>query len=68
MRMPEKGTYILIDEEWMKLASISGDRVSVLRAQRGTMAVPHKAGSMVQHGWQMVREVPIGVFREDWDL
>ena len=67
-RLPEVGAYLLIDEEWMKIQSVHGDRVRVERAQRGTMAVPHKLGVMAQFGWQMTREVPIGVFREDWNL
>jgi hypothetical protein len=67
-RLPQVGTFILIGDEWVKLLSNSGDIVRIERGQRGTMPTPHKAGLMLQFGWSMVREVPIGVFREDWDL
>ncbi|MDG1499376.1 MAG: prepilin-type N-terminal cleavage/methylation domain-containing protein [Planctomycetota bacterium] len=68
MRLPEAGTHILVDEEWMLMTSKSGDRVNVKRAQRGTMAGAHRPGTMVQYGWSTTREIPIAMFREDWDL
>ena len=67
-RLPPVGGHVLLGEEWMQVRSVSGDRVNVLRAQRGTQPVPHAAGSRVTYGWRTEREVPIGVFREDWDL
>ena len=68
MRLPEAGAHILVDEEWMLLTSKSGDRVNVKRAQRGTLAGAHKPGTMVQYGWSTIREIPIAMFREDWNL
>jgi hypothetical protein len=68
MRLPEGGTHILVDEEWMLLLSKSGDRVNVKRAQRGTLAGAHKPGTLVQYGWSTTREIPIAMFREDWNL
>jgi hypothetical protein len=67
-RLPEVGAHLLLDEEWMKLLSVNGDRIRVERAKRGTLGQPHQTGGLVQYGWSMSREVPIGVFREDWDL
>lgn len=67
-RLPEPGGYLLIDEEWMKLLTITGERATVLRGERGTTPAPHKSSAMVWYGWRTEIEVPIGVAREDWDL
>lgn len=67
-RLPEPGSMILIGEEWMQLSSVTGNRVSVQRGQRDTRPVVHKSGALVHHGARIVREVPIGGLREDWNL
>lgn len=68
-RLPtEPGAHVLIGSEWFRVSSIDGGRVAVQRAQRGTSAVPHAAGSLVHWGLALVREVPIATYREDWNL
>ncbi len=67
-RLPAPGRHVLVDEEWMEVRSVSGDRVTVLRGQRGTLTVPHGNGTPLFHGWVVETEIPIGVSREDWDL
>ncbi|MDF1797915.1 MAG: prepilin-type N-terminal cleavage/methylation domain-containing protein [Planctomycetota bacterium] len=67
-RLPPEGGHFLVDEEWMQLLSKTGDRVTVQRGQRGTLGTPHKASAPIQFGWRTVREVPIGLSREDWNL
>lgn len=66
LRLPEPGTFVLIDSEWMKLLSVDGDRANVQRAQRGSAAVSHAAGAMIHHGSSLVREVVVLTSREDW--
>jgi len=66
--LPAPGRLVLIDEEWMEVLSVTGNRASVKRAQRGTAARPHPAGALVHHGWPVVREVAVPLYREDWDL
>lgn len=60
--------YVLVEGEWMKVLSVDGHLVSVLRGQRGTRAVPHPAKLMVHFGERLAREIPIATYREDWDL
>ena len=67
-KLPPRGEMILIDEEWLKLSSVDGNRVSVERGQRGTRAVVHPPGALIHHGWRMVRDIPLPMTREDWDL
>jgi len=67
-RLPEAGSFLLIDEEWMLVLSVTGNRASVKRAQRGTAARQHAAGALVHHGWPIVREVAVPLYRDDWDL
>ena len=43
-------------------------RLIVKRAQRGTAPRPVPAGSMVHWGTRAVREVPVRLYREDWNL
>ena len=67
-RVPGPGTMLLIDEEWMEVTAVSGNRVSVKRGRRGTRPMVHKPGTLVHHGARIAREIPIGGLREDWDL
>lgn len=60
--------HLKIGGEWMRVTSISGRRVSVQRAQRGTEARAHAPGALVHHGARFVREIPVELFREDWKL
>lgn len=66
-RIPADGM-ILVDDEWMKVLSVNENRVAVQRGQRGTRAGVHPADVLVHHGWRIVREVPVDMTREDWDL
>lgn len=67
-KLPEKGRFLLIGDEWMELQAVDGDRVSVARGQRGTRALLHPAGALLHHGHRTVREIPVDLVREDWDL
>ncbi len=68
-RIPRgKDVWICIEQEWMKVRSVNGSRIGVERGSRGSAAVSHAPGLMVHHGVRMVREVPIAVYREDWNL
>ncbi len=67
-RLPKAGSMLLVGEEWMLLRSVHGSRASVQRGQRGTRPMAHKPGALVHHGAHIVREIPIGGLREDWDL
>ncbi|MEW6072490.1 MAG: prepilin-type N-terminal cleavage/methylation domain-containing protein [Planctomycetota bacterium] len=67
-RLPEAGTHIRIDEEWMAVVTRAGAEISVRRGQRGTRAAAHAAGALLHHGFAVVREVAVPVYREDWNL
>jgi prepilin-type N-terminal cleavage/methylation domain-containing protein len=68
-RIPrEEEAFVLVDSEWMRVTSVDGRTVGVKRAERGTKAEVHAAGSMVHYGLHFVREVPVSGYREDWNL
>ncbi|MDP6539164.1 MAG: hypothetical protein QF903_00620 [Planctomycetota bacterium] len=68
-RVPRgEDAFVNLDGEWMRVTGVSGSRVSVRRGQRGSEPVPHEPGSMVHWGARVVREVPITLYREDWNL
>ena len=67
-RMPDVGRHVLVGEEWLEVRAVNGDRVNVLRGQRGTLTQAHDAGTPLFFGWVVEAEVPIGVAREDWGL
>jgi prepilin-type N-terminal cleavage/methylation domain-containing protein len=67
-KLPEPGRFLMLGDEWMELRSVDGDRVGVTRGQRGTRALLHPAGALVHFGHRTVREVPVDLVREDWDL
>lgn len=68
-RLPKhEDAYVLLAGEWMAVKSVSGDRLVVKRAQRGTAPRPIPAGTMVHWGPRAVREVPVRLYREDWKL
>lgn len=67
-KVPEIGSFVRIDHEWMRITDRIGATVSVRRGQRGTVAGPHEAGAMVHYGRLTRRDVPIATHREDWGL
>jgi prepilin-type N-terminal cleavage/methylation domain-containing protein len=67
-RLPAPGAFLLLDDEWLRLVSVRDERAAVERGRRGTRAATHAAGTLVHHGWRIVREIPIDMTREDWDL
>jgi hypothetical protein len=67
-RLPPVGGHVRIDDEWIEVRGVTGATVTVARGARGTAPRAHEAGVLVHYGRTTVREVPIGVFREDWDL
>jgi len=68
MRLPRNGHFIKIDGEWMELKSRVAGRATVRRGARGTDATVHAAGARIHHGERLVREVPVALYREDWNL
>ena len=67
-RIPPPGSFVLLGSEWMKVSSVVGDSLSVLRGARGTRAAFHQAGQLVHHGAAAVREIRVALFQEDWNL
>jgi hypothetical protein len=67
-RLPQSGAFIKLEGEWMEVTRVDGDRVSVKRGQRGTQAIVHGRGVLVHWGLPLVREIPVALYREDWDL
>ena len=67
-RVPRPGAFVRIDAEWMQVKSKSGRRISVARGARGTEAMAHDVGTPISHGGQVVREVRVPTYREDWKL
>lgn len=67
-RLPAAGGMILVGDEWMEVLSVGENRVAVTRARRATRATTHPAEALVHHGWRVVREIPVDMTREDWDL
>jgi len=67
-RLPESGRYVKIEGEWMRVTGVSGRRVTVARGERGSEVVAHDSGALVHWGLNLVREVPVRLYREDWDL
>lgn len=67
-RLPAVGRHLKVGGEWMRVTRITGDRVQVQRAQRGTEPQIHDPGALVHWGMGLVREVPVELYREDWDL
>ena len=62
------GAFVKIDGEWMKLSSVTGRSVGVQRGMRGTRAANHERGARVHFGETYLREIPIRLSQEDWDL
>ncbi len=60
------GSYVLVEEEWMEVTALRGDRFSVRRGQRGTEPREHAAGALVHWGEPVVVEVPIPTYRDTW--
>jgi hypothetical protein len=67
-RLPRPGAFVKVDGEWMRVAQVRGDRVQVERGQRGTAPVAHDPGALLHWGLPLVRELPVALYREDWDL
>jgi prepilin-type N-terminal cleavage/methylation domain-containing protein len=67
-RLPPVGEAILVDDEWMVVRAVNENRVTVERGRRGTRATTHPVDALVHYGWRAVREIPVAMTREDWDL
>ncbi len=67
-KLPLPGAMIRIGDEWMEVLSVNENRVAVTRARRATRATTHAPEALVHHGWRVVREIPVDMTREDWDL
>lgn len=64
--VPAPGTLVLLGEEWIRVQRVSGTRVRIERAQRGSGARPQRAGTPLQVGRRFEREIQLPLFREDW--
>jgi len=68
-RLPKSvGAFVKLDGEWLRIAGANGRTISVQRAMRGTRAANHERGSRLHFGETYVREIPIRLSQEDWDL
>ncbi|MFT5050819.1 MAG: type II secretory pathway pseudopilin PulG [Chlamydiales bacterium] len=68
-RLPaERDAFLLIDAEWMRIVGVTGDRVKVVRAVRGSEPRPHGSGATVHHGVRVIAEVPIDLHQDEWNL
>ncbi len=67
-RLPKPGNFLKVDGEWMRVRSIRGNHLTVERGMRGTQAMIHDGGALVHWGLAVVREVPVDLYREDWNL
>jgi len=68
-RIPrEEGTHVMLGHEWMEVVGVSGDDVRVKRGARATEARPHAAGEMVHFGVNLVTEIPVAQYKDDWNL
>jgi len=68
-RLPaDLNSFVLIDAEWMKLVGVTGDRVKVVRARRGSDPRPHGVGALVHHGVRVISEIPVDLHDDSWDL
>ncbi len=67
-RIPVPGRFVRVGREWMEVTAVVGDGVSVKRGQRGSTSAVHEAGSLVHWGAPAVREIPVPLFQEDWNL
>jgi hypothetical protein len=65
-RLPPAGSFVLVDEEWMRILSVSGGEAAVERGARGTTATAHAPRALVHHGERVEREIPLPVLREEW--
>jgi prepilin-type N-terminal cleavage/methylation domain-containing protein len=62
------GGFIKIGGEWMRYASLSGDRlIGLRRGQRATKAISHERGSLVHVGRTVEFVVPILHAKDDWN-
>lgn len=67
-KLPAVGTMLLVDDEWMRILAVNGEKVSVERGRRGTRPAAHAVETLVHHGFHLMREIPVDMTREDWDL
>lgn len=67
-RLPGVGEHVKLDGEWMLLRGVDGRRVTVKRGARGTTATIHDAGTLIHWGLTLTGQVPVAMYREDWDL
>ena len=66
-RMPEPGSFVLVEAEWMELGAVDGESAAVKRGARGTTPRSHAAGALVHWGAPLAREVIVTTCREDWN-
>lgn len=66
-RMPEPGSFVLVDAEWMELGAVDGETAAVKRGARGTAPRSHAPGALVHWGSALTREVVVTTCREDWN-
>jgi hypothetical protein len=65
--VPDSG-FLKVGGEWMEIKAKSGRSLTVRRGARGTKPAQHASGAMVHHGQALLREVPIALHSEDWNL
>ncbi len=65
-RLPEPGSFVLVDAEWMQLTGVDGNVAVVKRGARGTTPLTHAKDALVHWGTPLSREVLVNTCREDW--
>ncbi len=67
-RLPGVGAHVLLEEEWVLVTAQRGGTLTVKRGARGTRPTPHPSGTKMHFGKLRIRELPVALYREEWDL
>lgn len=64
---PDVGAMILVGEEWMRVTGVREQKVSVQRGLRGTRIAGHRAGTPIQFGRTVSREIVLPMGGQRWE-
>lgn len=67
-RLPDEGSMLRFGAEWVELVDKRGPVITVRRGRRGSRATEKETGLLVHHGAQLLHEIPVAAYREDWNL
>jgi hypothetical protein len=69
-RFAERGPYVRIDREWVRIEGVRGGALKIARGgrgRRGTRAVAHAAGADVVTGKSFTVSIDVPAHQEDWN-